>query len=109
MRLLGHWSIGGPEAGQFWRNTSLMELNGRRLQRGVDKGDWMAEETRPSSEKKKVVEACAHSARAICMASPISDAAYFTLAVKVLDYVLRLGIAYMRSKLSKKRKKKKGI
>ena len=59
----------------------------------------MAEENQTIIEsalvkKKKIVyiEACAHSARAICMACPISDAAYFTLTVKVLDYVRRLGM-----------------
>ncbi len=65
----------------------LMELNSRetattrRGERGG--GHWMAEETRPSWSKIVYLEACAHSARAICTASPISDAAYFTLTVKV--------------------------
>jgi hypothetical protein len=58
----------------------------------------MAEETRPSWSKIVYLEACAHSARAICTASPISDAAYFTLTVKVLDYVLRFWVyIYIRS------------
>jgi hypothetical protein len=70
----------------------------RRGERGGTLNGWRKpdhhRERLGKKKKKKIVylEACAHSARAICMACPISDAAYFTLTVKVLDYVRRLGI-----------------
>lgn len=70
-----------------YRRIGLMELNSRETattRRGERGGHWMAEETRPSWSDIVYLEACAHSARAICTVSPISDAAYFTLTVKVL-------------------------